>query len=645
MAEYTFPDHSGWQFIVNQPQVRARLNQHKRLRGKEVFKGVWSDDLKFLKMTRRWGESWTSRFSATSHDNLAGTNGVTGEFYRIQTVAGYPMTPRSIPLMNNRKLRADLGLVEKPVSSRHEAIFEGLLRLMMRGHVPTAVSIRKAAVGGVPDFIKAMDEKKKRLSTALLDGDTYLKLVAGSDHREEFNAFNSINCHSIGSRQQADSITKTEAGYEFKARFVNDEEAARSGLERGQRVPVDKTVIVNGQKVVTHSTTRNRNVWAAAFVPNYFAAAWFAGAREYYLTMYDFTWKHRTRAELADKMAQYKYHIGVDVSEFDTTLGEYFADMFCDVVGHYSDERFAALLKRKFRAPYVMAHPYGFDGLPGNTFNPCFGSVFGDNPDLFLGLPSGIAPNPDVGKWFATAVYLCILDDFYHDVVEDMPNYLKGRKRNAAVLDMSDDGVFMTNDPDFQDFVIAGLSREDASVKDAFSYMKVAVEDPLSFLGNVPTSGTAGLVLLPNILNAVTNLLVPEHGIESSGRMNTWAIGMQAWKEAASHSPIFAEIWDDIQRGLFDEYNYAVAHDLRATSRIQEMRLLSEAQRVTGASVSPIDALVLMNPDVVHYRVSRSDVSAAVLNTIESTLPLTITEPFIRSIKRNVDVLDLEDLK
>jgi len=597
-----------WAPLLESPGLKRVLQRKRWSRGLDLYPGVMSDSPDTLRMLESIAVKLTDRLTAkVGPDGVVGSNAIAGNFYNLLTTAGYGMDPASIPPMNNSKIRESLHLRSDFKTSRHKQIATILFETMFSNAIPAKLSIRREASTGSPDYVNDVPKKKSELRNALSNLDDYLSMVDKGELLSLYVDYNSPIVQTLGERTQADSVTYADGVFKSKDREVNDELAARTSLASGRRFIANKNVVVDGNHVKNHFSGRRRAVYGMAFVPNYVVASIFTCLREYYLDRYAFTWKHRTPDSILAKMTRYKYLAGFDVKQFDQSVPTFLIDFFCDQLRNTCDHRVAKLIKLMFSAPYIVPHPSIYTGQDVDPIDP----LFGENPfdpatfNMELGLPSGISCNPDFGKFAMVFQYLCVIDDYFGDVIEHgIPAILMGEHEQYALLNMGDDCVLLVNDDVFYKHI-----NDEAYAAD---YFAVEREEPISFLGNVPYRTDSGeLKLAPNIASFFVNWLVPEHGVSSNKRKHFWAVGDRERRQHYSRSPSYPEAYD-IYEEEFSKYIGRTPSSITAE--------YYDTQRKMN-SLSFIDALVLQNPDYLQYRFDPEDVSPEILDLLITSIP------------------------
>lgn len=620
LTNYKLPTtlNSTWRLLLQKAGLLRFLARTVENRGVAIFPEVMSTDRKVLRFLEILADRLTEAFPATADESgVCGPNAIPRNFYALRNVAGYVMNPTSIPPVDNAMIREDLGLLDKFHSPRHQAIFNELIKQMFGRASPASVPIRRSASTGSPDYVDDVPKKKRELRLALTNLDDFLALVDRGNLSGLYQKYNATIVQSLGIRLQPDSVTKDENGrFTTKSREVNDELAARSSFKEGRRFAADKTVCIDGQKVPGHFAMRRRTVYGMSFVANYVVSAHCACWRQVYLEEYAFTWKHRTAVSILEKMQLFKHQVGVDVKQFDQSVGSFLIDAFLEQLAKYVDRRFVELLRLMFHAPFISPAPSVGAPSDDERINPFFGTDPFDVKSftMNLGLPSGIGINPDFGKFIMTFQYLCLLDDYYHDVMEvGLPTILTGHHTKYALLDMSDDGVILTNDAHFAAFVAEGNYPS--------KYFKLELESPVSFLGNVPYRKEDGsLGLAPDLVSFFVNWWVPEKGVDHPSRRQFWAIGDRERRAHYAKCPSYSAAFK-IYTELFYEH-FGVHPESIAQKYYPEQKAFS--------ALSYIDQLVMMRPELLLYKYDENQVSQKVLDYVQVSLPAAEVWPLIK---------------
>lgn len=595
---FSQPGAKRWLMRKRVPRSNALIPMGTDPKSTSYFRSL---DPQVLKLTEFLATRLTDEFPTdVLPSGFAGPSSVPGTFYNLLNVSGYGMDPLPIPVSNNKSL-CDANGIATAIRPADLPIFKELMRLFF-GHVaPANLHIRRAASTGFPFFTSDNQYKKIATLKALHEADNFLKLMTTSDSalREGLETYHSILAYAIQERQQPNSISLSEGKFSSKARTAPTEEEARSGSYDGKTIASMVVRDEHGTEIPNHFAMRRRDVFGGNGVINYFLTAIFGCFREVYLNRFAFTYKTRGREDKQQRAARYSYVVGSDVKTMDKMIPEWFTDMvFAELAANYLDERVVELMRRKFKAPYVVPQPWQ-ETSP--DYNPVFGGspLKAENCKQHVGLPSGIAFNPDFGKLWMTFVYLVLYRDCGAiNGPADIEPLLRGLNPEHALQDMSDDAVFLTNSA-----TVAKRLSEPSS-----PYAVLEVEKPVIYLGDVYCDVSGRKEVYPNPITFIVNELCREDSIDAIGKgAVAWAEGKLARFQVYSPNPIF--------RDLNAIYNEATRKYLGVDTMLLA-RSLAKQQRF-----SDVDALVRLSPQVIHYKVDPKDVSPEVLDEVVATIP------------------------
>lgn len=559
---------------------------------------LYSTDRRALNLTESLHAIYSREFKVdVLPSGFAGPTGVPGNFNALFNVSGYGMDPLPIPVRDNATLIASNDLVSS-IRAEDGPYLTELVKLFF-GHVaPSNLHIRKAASTGFPFFTTDNQYKKLAALKILHNVDDWLDKMSGDDSQLEdaLRDYHTMFLYAIQERQQPNSISEKDGKFISKPRTAPTEQEARSGDYSGGTI-ADMTVHdKHGNVIEGHFAMRRRDVFGGNGPLNYALTAIINCFREVYLKRFAFTYKTRDREDKQRKIAPYAHVVGSDVKTMDKMCPEWFTSFVMNDLTKYLDDRVVRVMDRLFRAPYVVPPPWR---KTSESYNP----VFGESPlkdtsfDNHVGLPSGIAFNPDWGKLWMTFVYVILYKDVgaIHSP-RDIEPLLRGLNRDHALQDMSDDAVFLTNS--------ATVARRLTTPSSPYAVLEV--EKPVIFLGDVYCDVSGKKEVYPNPVTYAVNLLCREDSVD---RISPQALGegLLARMQVYSHSPIFRDL-----NAIFEqEFRKHVGINPTLIAR-------SLAKR---QSFNEIDALVRNSPGVLHYKVDPKDVSADVLDEVVATIP------------------------
>lgn len=590
---------------------------------------IYSNDAQFLRYVELLDQDWSEEFAVDIDPDtgLSGPSAITGDFHSILTVSGSFMNPMTVPLYDNSILREELNLADTFLSPRHARIWEELFDFMFKTFVPAPVSFRKAATAGLAHPTSNMAVKKDLFVRVAKNVPAIAGAIRANRLDELYDRTGFVNATVCGMRAQADTVTMEGGTARSKPRKVNDEVYARSGGRdpAGKRFDADKTVMFDGRVVPGHFAMRRRTVYASPGWLNYFVTGLLAPVRAYYLDHGAFTWKHRTQEEIKEKLKKYSNFVGVDVSQFDQSVQKWIIDWMLERWRTVYTDDAVTLIEALMYSPFVQPDPKVYsktDVDPEPIFfgNPMDASTW----NKCVGLPSGVAPNPDIGKFVNTAAMLCLIDDYSGDILEvGISTFLRGEHPTFGLLNMGDDGIVGFNDPAFSTW----FTSKAADMK---FYVRIAREEGVAFLGNIPYYDYEGnLEVAPDLITFARNWLAPERGLPRPNENPTgrtartfaasigWFARIQHYQTAPRFSQMW-QIWERRHRQVFGETLESRFVYWRDHTKLPSIDTLSEADRQ-----------FLLDPSKIYYRIQESDLTPWVLDLDRASIPFEEYFPLI----------------
>lgn len=559
---------------------------------------LYARDSAALSLTEALARRLTDEFPRDVRtDGFAGPTAVPGDFYALLNVSGVGMDPLPLPSTDNSALVESLGLKES-IAARDVPYLKEIIKLFFGAVTPADLHIRKEATTSFPWFTVDIQYKKLGTLKCLHNINDFLKNMSGgpSGLKRALNEYHSILLYAIYQRQQPNKIIKGDDGrFTSKPRPALSEDNARHGKITVSSFANMEAPDRDGGIIDGHFAMRRRSVFGMSGLLNYTMTAIMGCVRKVYLTRFAFTYKTRGPEDKESRISRYKYVVGSDVANMDTTLPKWFFNFLFEELTLYWDEALVKTLDRMMHASYVAAPPWK---KTPDSYNP----IFGPDPlsgvaGLNTGLPSGIFINPDLGKLWMTFVYVILFRDAGAiSSPGEIESFLQGKNNDHAMLDMGDDATLMTNSA-----VVARMLREAKS-----PYAVLEPETPVIFLGDVFTIDGGKKRAYPNPITYIVNALAREQGIQTKAPV-LYSEGVLARYQQYARTPIFRDlnrIYEEEVRNHVGVNPYLIA------------RSVARRQRFDA-----IDAMVIANPNYLHYRVDPDDVSPEVLDSIVATIP------------------------
>lgn len=598
----------------------------------EVWPGALSTDPRFVAFKFELAQEATKTFPATiDSQGFAGNNGVTRDFSALASCSGLKMSPSNAPVVDRRRMLQAAKLQSGYSTPRHKRIAK-LLHGLMFGSRKRAANFHFSKISSTSNpFFEYNTEWKKTMALHSLEhAETILTLVDKGDLHTLYRDHGWMFMATLVERHQAEGGTGLLTGdFVPKKRMVATREYALSGGTKGSMIEADKTGMLQwfGLPANRAAAMRVRTAYGFAAAPTYFISCLLAGVREQYYERFAFTWHHTTPEQIHAKIAGAKSIIGLDVTTMDQFFPAFLLDDHATWLGDYFDPRVTKLISLVNYAPYFA--PSLGHGLPpfwaGNPFDL-------KSFKIDVGLSSGRADNPDLGKFYMTWVYLCFMDDTLGDLLEQgddpvrsLMSVLQGKHPRFGLLDMSDDAVIALWDDGRAEELDAQLQ---ARLKDgnASPYAVLAPEDGVAFLGNVFKKNDVGEIVrpTPNPVTYLVNRHCPEHGIRSPHR-KYWGLGLneatnhylQAGSVIADLITMTKDVWKTHFKGeVPDPYVSAARHAVLMKS-------------LPAETLSYADLDVLLNPAKRYYRYAEGDISDHVKALLSGTVEHEFIERFV----------------
>lgn len=621
--EYLFksPGAKRWLSRLKKPKPHAILpltydDKPSRLPDPRRF--ALAMDPRMLKMTETLAQRMEDEFPEDVQDNgFAGPSAVAGNFNSILCVSGQPLDPMPLPLMDNSNFIDSMGLRDS-IKQQDVPWLKELIRLFFGHATPSSLHIRKAASTGFPFFTNDNQYKKLATHKILTNARDFLQKFnsPGQGRLQALNEYHAIPAIATQTRDQPDSVTKEGLSYKSKVRTAPSEAYARGDVN-APIFDADKTIRTeSGVIVPNHFAMRVRTVFGSSGPPNYFGTAVMGCHRAVFMKRFEFTYKVRDDKDKESRISRFKYTVGSDVKNMDTTIHKWFFDFLAEELTNYWDQDLIDFMMNMLRSTYVCPPP-GSDF--GEDYNPIFGPdpIKGEMTNN-VGLASGVFSNPDIGKLWMTFNYLLVYRDAgalaYPSEIEA---FLRGQNKDHALLDMSDDACFLTNSKRVRDYLLTAKSP----------YAVLEVEKTTIYLGSVFAESGGEKRSYPNPITYLVNALAREDSITSYDPV-AYAEGVLARYQQYSSTPIFRDmnqIYEEEVRKAFGVNPYLIA------------RSVAKRQKFTD-----LDALVRANPHYLHYRVDPNDVSKELLDELVSTIPAEDVWPYVAPLLK-VPTVDLAE--
>lgn len=608
----------------------------------QVHPGVLSVDPNFDNFKYELALEATKMFPAQIDDRgFANETAVTRDFSALLTSAGIKMSHANIPTISRTKMLADKNMATSFVNDRHRRIFRSLHKWIfgmrndeVSAHFQVKSSLTMPTHFGGPGSQLQKQDMFREIGTNV---ESILSHVSSDNINALYKEYSMYFGMKLVERLQAEGCRDILKGdLTGKDRYVTDFDYVRTGGEKGSRFVANKEYITRDMFGLKYGLgARVRTAYATCGQINALLTMVLAGSRDYYFKEFGYTWHHSTPQNIYEGIKDFESIVGLDATTMDQYLPLFLLESHAKWLEDYFDPRYAKLVKWINGMPYYAPQlslgstPFWMgDPRDVNTFN------------IDIGLSSGRADNPDIGKWYMTGVYFCLIDDFTKDLLEQdktddesIAVVLRGNHPAFGLKDMGDDAMmgFKHGYSELASKIRSELKKEGQRDRCELSkYALLDVEHGVAFLGNVIWANQLGEIQRPkpNPVTFLVNRHCPERGINTGMRM-FWGHGMQA---AIDH---YSRAGSIISELLLLETELWRKHMPGFPTPTQNALLAARKQPLpVGSSLSTADIDVLLDPTKLFYKYSIEDISPDVANLFTSTVEGTFIDKYVSQIWR-----------
>lgn len=590
------------------------LQQYSRVyrqRPVQVFPEIYSNDPRFLSMMRELSVELRDRYAIdVREDGLFGPTAVGTNFTELLTIAGCPMNPMTYNPNSNERLRVDLNLCGGYVSPRHRKIFLEYISTRYRAHDGSRGKISKISGSGFPLFTHNIETKIQHLNHIVENIDEILNYLDSGDFNSLFVNHAMLLASSSVLRTQAEGGSLNQNGIVVpKERMVNDLEYALTNGASGRRFAANKQVSVDGFTYAGHFAGRARSAYAIPNPINSMYTAAVEGLRHYADSTYEFTFKHRSKAHMKEKAKNFQHFLPLDVGQYDQSMPWFLVEDWIRMMP-FTD-------KAKKGIELILKAPKFYSAV-NEIHDPVWtGDPFSlDGYNEWGGLPSGAFLTSMLGKDLFTFASLCMMDDYYHDVVGKVESILLG-SAEYGLLNASDDTIMMSNDPKFINNLRL-LQEQNGSMS---QYFKVEIETGFKFLGDCGyVDATGEFNVCSDIGSYFKNMLCPERGIDSKLRKFPM-YGLMIRRSNFEDHPLFFEA-EEVFLKLFQK------HFNIGWGALIEQNMVKPNGILASKILSQAEIEVILDPNKLHYKFSDTDIPEELVSLLEEKIS-----------QRNTDVL------
>jgi hypothetical protein len=572
--------------------------------------------VQYVKFLKTLATTLNKEFAVSKTPKGFSRTGIVSTFDALRSLSGIKMYQANAPITDADKLVASKGLRTSFKNARHQKIADILFDLMFGTLVETDARMSAVSSSTIPYFTSEILDKQLFVRRALANLPDILKRLTADDFTGLLKDYGFAICNILGERHQPDGWIYEDGVLKPKPRQVVDPQDALAG--NPVQHESSKTKLI--QDIWGHegvAAMRVRTVYAASGVSTYLITCLMSMARAHYLNEYDFTWHHRTSEHTLASLQsrQVTWAAGVDVTQMDQHVPSFFMDFYARKWAQRVDPNLAQIFHLLNYSPY-FAPQLGPGLSPFWAGNPFEREGF----NTYVGLSSGRPDNPDIGKYWMTFVYLLVMDELTHDLLELDPNpheslakVLHGDHPDLILKALGDDAIICGRSGGriSQDTLTSYLASPKSS-----EYALLDVESALAFLGSIGIADNEDRLvdMQPNPVTEVVNWFNAEHGVDSRHRQY-WSHGLFARLEHYSRSSMAADVW----RRSMEVWRQVLPDVPTPEAAAFQHRKANPAPLL--ASLSEIDAQVLLDRSKLYYKFSPEDVSSEVLDLFTARIP------------------------
>lgn len=552
----------------------------------EVLPGSFSNSARHLKFKldvyHEIERTVALRLNDQGHPNETGYGHDTS---RLLSLTG--MLPRNIGVrpLDNRSQRIDHGL-ENDLPSDLIQMADDFLLLLFGLVQAKSIRIEGKSQSGLP--CRQFGKGYKTVSFVHAVHDLHNMVRHSNDLRYLLEEYDILHAFLQGSRRSPD------AG--GKKRYVTSASDNASGL--AGKTLQDNKVRISGvsDAICKHfATMRYRFVWGGNSTANSIVNVVGTSARACYGAVYEFTFKHRGKEHLMDKLRRFSRVNGhrsvttsdcdmfvLDVSNFDLDYPKALLERYLNL---FINSPLGSFFARTAFSPSVQGTRDKGDKSKDPIIN-------GDPLDfdfkryLNSGLPSGWSFVSDAGKMMALAIYYSLVKGglLNDHSIEQLDQFLKG-KLDYAVWNLGDDNVVLGP---------AGSFSSIQQCLEKHCCWKTEPEPGARFIGfPICVDDFGQYSIRHDPASYVTNMLTPERGIRSAFR-KYWAIGLQQREVVYADSALINTLKSIINRCWKKHYGSNL--DSVIASHAEKQALLLEEASGEDALIKHLVQLAPLSP-------------------------------------------------
>lgn len=598
--------------------------------GREILINTNSFEPEMLRFQKSFYDTMAKRHPIElDPETLLSKTGVYADWKKGMAVTGFMASPIGYAPVSNDGIRTNLDLPTE-IPSVFLDIVEEVCDICFSEWREADINVTPGSSTGWVGF-RNDAEWKIANTTFLFDKSRiqrFLDLSFENKDVEFANEFETIWAYYAQKRDGIDSPDKKRRVYGLK--YANDPKAFPDDFQ-----DTDKRVVMpqTGKVWADHSATRERLINAAPWPINAFISVISTGTMKSMFDRFPGVW-HVNTPEQVEASINGKHCFFGDASEFDQSHPKKAMDRFHDAMRKYWEERAVHVSEKLFYAPY-FSKPLSEDPDSAAGRPSWVGRPFRNFLEVVCGNRSGHSMTALLNKQLMVGAYLYAIHLAGYVVKGNVISWLRGEgiiqfvnngddtiitSKNKAALDRV---VFLLTD---LKTAIYKIEREKGGV---YNGMPTVLVDAANLIYKC----------VPNALNSITKIITPERAIYHPRSR------IQRDADLASGKKIHRQFWylglgdkianahkDDVTADVMDEFVGRWRTEMRGKMTIAEM--LDYARMIVpplSGDLSVKDLQVLEQPDKLHYRFTRDEISTVVLDAVSSKVSSDVFLSYVKT--------------
>jgi hypothetical protein len=541
---------------------------------------------------------------------------VVGDGSQLLTISGVPMNHVLQPPLNNEEVRKQLGLQSAFANKRHAIIFDALCDIAFRIVRPHSIHINKLASSGLPIGVRDVVLKAGYVLKIADRIDHFLELVRRRDFLNLWKHYDVVFAHVHGERHQPDKVIIEWHGDKIIAYHPQERKSTQVREDGAVKLIIaDKSIPKILNVYFPAVAERVRVVWGTGAAMNLVHTSFYTQLLHGFINYMPWALHHTGYADFGRKIGESGHLIGLDMSQFDSTVSYDMSKRFFDNLSKYYDNDWVDTMRWMHHAPFWSPSPERDVVDPkwfGNPWNPL-------HTAMNYGLPSGVAHNTFMGKLIGFWHTLCCFDDIkriddnHPTLIHAIVDIGKGKHRLLKYMGSGDDTVAGSPDPayanDFRSYVESGGPK----------LFDLTTEKIIQFLGMVPYKfheDEKETHVCGNIISQDVKWWCAERGLDDrTYRQFAVSIGWDARNKLYSQCPAYGQM-KEVRDESFVK-NFGMTPD-----EMIKREIARKNYKPISGTFTETELLFIDKPARMHYSLDINDVRDELKDEAMTNLPM-----------------------